>query len=119
VRVLIVDDERMARESLQVLLIACKFEVSIAANYDQALEAAKATVPDVAIIDWQLADAHDGLTVARALCEFAPKIRILMTSGNTNHEEQMPKHPTFHFLAKPYQLATLLTYLRGTVLPDT
>jgi DNA-binding response OmpR family regulator len=113
VRVLIVDDERMARESLQVLLKACNFHADIASNYEEALAIAANNPPEVTIIDWLLTDKRDGLTVAHAIRALCPDTHIIMTSGNTNLQQHIPSHPAFSFLAKPYQLPALLSILNS------
>ena len=64
-KVMIVDDEPIGRDSLQALLTSCDFDVCAAANGPQAIDIAKQTELDVALIDWMLSDETDGAMASR------------------------------------------------------
>ena len=61
-RVLIVDDERMGRDSLKALLSICDFAVETAATAAEALGIAERQQLQIVVIDWMLGHQESGLT---------------------------------------------------------
>ena len=107
-KVMIVDDDKSGRESLQALLSICNIDVLAASNGQHALEVAENTELDIAVVDWMLGDHTDGLRLADMLTEIQPELRIIVISGQLNVEAQVSQHPQHRFLMKPFQLAELL-----------
>jgi CheY-like chemotaxis protein len=68
VRVLVVEDNRDAAESLRQLLYHCGYEVAVAFTGQEGLRAAKRLRPDVVLCDIGLPDSN-GFVVASALRE--------------------------------------------------
>ena len=66
-RVLVVEDHPVLRETLSMFLEAHGYAVASAANYGQALAVAAVTPPDVAVCDRQLGGNRDGVDTAREL----------------------------------------------------
>lgn len=82
-RVLVVDDDVDATESLGVLLRLYGYEVALAHDLDSALQAAQAFRPDVALLDVAMPGA-DGYEVAqrlRALPALGPALPCIAISG--------------------------------------
>lgn len=66
-RVLIVEDHAVLRESLRMYFEIKGFETNVASAYEDALRVADGFEPDVAICDRQLGGNKDGVDVARDL----------------------------------------------------
>ena len=113
-RVLVVDDERICRDSLQTLLVSCDHDVQSASDGDQALDIAQTFNPDVAIVDWMLGPAMDGLSVAESIHDMRPSTRIVITSGNTDLQREVPSDAPYAYLMKPYRLSELLALFGDT-----
>jgi DNA-binding NarL/FixJ family response regulator len=81
-RVLVVDDHSAVREGIEALLAGePDFEpVGTAGSAAEALELARQTRPDVAIVDFQLGD-RDGLSLCRQLKEFPDPARVVLYSA--------------------------------------
>jgi diguanylate cyclase (GGDEF)-like protein len=63
-RVMVVDDDEMARSRLEVLLRASQFEVEVASGGEEALRIMNEQPCQVLLTDWQMPDM-DGLTLCR------------------------------------------------------
>jgi len=110
-RVLVIDDNRDAREAFCALLAAWGNRVEAADNGAQGIEKALATRPDVALIDIGLPDL-DGHEVARRL--HGRGIRLVAVTGYARaaDRERALDAGFDAFLAKPIEpedLASLLT----------
>jgi len=79
-RVLIVDDEAIARKVMGYFLSAHGWEVKYTAGSLEALALADAWLPDVLICDWRLG-AHTGADLARALRRRFPRLPVVFISG--------------------------------------
>ena len=79
-RILIIDDDRLVREALQVLLGAKGYEVSVAADGKSGIEAMKAVTFDLAIVDLFMPNM-DGLTVIQAIRQLHPGVPLIAASG--------------------------------------
>jgi PAS domain S-box-containing protein len=67
-RILLVEDESLGAGALQATLIRLGFDVpETALNAEEAFEAARATRPDLVLIDVVLADHADGIETARRI----------------------------------------------------
>jgi DNA-binding NarL/FixJ family response regulator len=78
-RLLIVDDHEVVREGLMAALArTARYEVVASAGYGrEALEQAKITLPDVAIVDLRLPDMG-GEEVTRELRQLQPRIAVII-----------------------------------------
>lgn len=115
-KIMIVDDDRTTVRLLQTLLEMDGFEVISAARGHVALEQAQASLPDVFLVDFHLADMEgvELITHLRAMPAFA-NTPIVMASG-LNVEDQALKSGANKFLVKPFepgQLADLFYNLLG------
>lgn len=83
-KVLIVEDDAVVALALGDYLDRRRYAViGIAANAQQALAIAEETSPDLVIMDVNLSDAIDGITIARELHgKFASKIVFATASGD-------------------------------------
>ncbi len=104
-RILIVDDERNARNRLQIMLEELDVEVvGEAANGVEALEMTRTLKPDLLLLDINMPEV-DGFDVARHLPDPAP-----MVVFQTAHDEFALKafdHEAVDYLVKPVNLVRL------------
>jgi CheY-like chemotaxis protein len=82
-RILVTDDDKDIRDSLQAILEARDYEVVTAANKDEGMEKIKAERPDLMILDVMMDTWQDGFQMARELKEDPAyqEIPILMLTG--------------------------------------
>ena len=102
-RILIVDDEQSLLEILEIILQRSGHQVETAASAAEALERARASAPDLTLLDLRLG-ADDGLDVLRRLKALAPQAPVIvMTAYSTwdNAVEAM-RLGAFDFLKKPF-----------------
>lgn len=107
-KILILDDERLVRTSMRVLLEQLGCDCAEASTTAQAIEVAAAFGPDMLFADFRLRDGEDGLTAIRSLRARWPQLRAVLISGDTApnrlQEAQAAGVPLLH---KPIGLAAL------------
>jgi len=78
IKILIVDDQPLVRESLRLLLGEEKdFQVFIAGNGKQAIEDCQKNCPDIILMDINMPEM-DGITATKIVKETWPHIRVIM-----------------------------------------
>ena len=80
-KVLILDDDPVARDILSRVLQAEGYDACAAATGQEAIDAAGSFAPQALVSDWMLKGELDGLDVARALRERYPDLRIYFITG--------------------------------------
>ena len=86
-RVLIVDDQRRARQSLQALL-ATKFhpiEVHEAANGVEAVKCIEEWLPDIVLMDARMPET-DGIEATRLIKRRMPQLNVIVLSMYAEYE---------------------------------
>jgi len=78
--ILVVDDDERLRERLARALVARGLEVKTAGNYDEALQIARESLPELAVVDLRM-PGPSGLELIRALKELDPETRIVVLTG--------------------------------------
>ena len=96
-KILIIDDDRFAREAAQILLRAKGYDVAVAENGKAGIAAVTAETFDVAIVDLFMPDM-DGLNVMQAIRKLDPKIPLIAASGFM-FASAPPKMPGFDDMA--------------------
>jgi two-component system cell cycle sensor histidine kinase/response regulator CckA len=108
-RVLIVDDERVVRETTTMVLQSHGFTVHTATDGEHAIESAKREGCDLVILDMTMpgGSVHDTHQALRALLPDAP---ILLTSGycEPNTLNALLEQPATDFIQKPFSIGELL-----------
>lgn len=108
-RILIVDDEQVARENLHHYFTSLGHTVQVAANGVEALEQVeKSDFFDVVITDLKM-DQMDGLTLIEKVAKLSPETNVIMVTGYatvSNAVDAMRKGAT-HYLSKPVKLDEL------------
>ncbi|WP_083749078.1 response regulator [Pelomonas sp. KK5] len=114
-RVMLVDDNLDALETLAEVLRFSDFEVATAATPRAALALAPQFLPDVAVLDVSL-PGMDGFELARALrAASGPALRLITLSGHGSAEDHrraaaagLERH-----LVKPVDLDQMIAILEG------
>jgi signal transduction histidine kinase/ActR/RegA family two-component response regulator len=115
-RVLLVDDDEQVRQVVGPMLEELGFEVTVAANADEALQRYESMLsgspsvrPNIIFSDIIMPGRLDGVGLALALRERDPSLPIVLATGYTEHAV---KDYGFKVLSKPYDLKTLAQTLR-------
>jgi CheY-like chemotaxis protein len=120
--VLIIDDERIAREALCQVINAWGAKVILASGGKEALESLKDKVdlPDAIICDYRLNGGDNGLEVIRKVREFTglKDIPALILTGDTAPEQVKAfKQSEFAVIHKPVHPDELFNYLNSLLAP--
>ena len=109
-RILVVDDERSIAFTLRAILKQQGYEADYCLNSDKAIEKARSLLPDLLITDIDLAGANGAETALR-IKRIAPGCKVLLISGHVSLNQgaqALLERPDFSFLAKPFQIPTLI-----------
>ncbi len=82
-RLLVVDDERIVRNSLRRLLEDDSCAVETASNAEEALRCVRESQPDLVVLDYKLPD-RDGLSLLREIRQLAPDLPVVMLTAHGN-----------------------------------
>jgi len=113
-RVLVAEDDRSVRESLEMALQVEGYDVEAVTNGAQALESFAARQPDVIVLDIMM-PVLDGLTVCRRLRASGCRTPILMLTARHEVSDRVSglDAGADDYLAKPFSLDELLARLRA------
>jgi two-component system response regulator MprA len=116
VRILVVDDERAVRESLQRALELEGYEIELAADGREALARLENgdTQPDAVILD-VLMPVIDGLEVCRRLRREGNRVPVLMLTARDEIENRVAglDAGADDYVAKPFALEELVARIRA------
>ena len=104
-RILLVDDDPGARESIKLLLTIDRHEVVEATGGEEAIELLKSQTFDLAILDY-LMPGLVGSQVARRMREIAPSLPILMITAYFQKLGDCDK-PVDAVIGKPFSIDDL------------
>ncbi len=115
-QILIVDDEKVIRETLKDILEYEGYKTDEAAEGEKALEMIKKKKYDAVILDIKM-PKMDGIEVLEKSMSFNPEIPIIMLSGHATIEIaiEATKKGAYSFLTKPPDLNQLLLTVRNAV----
>jgi PAS domain S-box-containing protein len=114
---LVVDDNDDARMLLADVLAELGHDVSVAGSAAEALEVARRSPPELAILDIGLPDM-DGYALAAQLRRELPAVRLVALSGFGQAAVRAGDHPELdRYLVKPVELRRLLDTL-AELLPE-
>jgi two-component system response regulator MprA len=117
-RLLIAEDDRAVRDSLTRALELEGYAVTAVGDGAQALDAVKATAPDVVVLDVSM-PIVDGLTVCKVLravsIRIGNRVPILMLTARTETRDRVAglDAGADDYLPKPFELDELLARLRA------
>ncbi len=115
VKVLVVDDEPQIVRALRINLAARGYDVSTAANGQEALRVAAAVHPEVVVLDLGLPDI-DGTTVIEGLRGWT-SVPIIVLSARTDSGDKVSALDAGadDYVTKPFGMDELLARLRAAV----
>jgi two-component system KDP operon response regulator KdpE len=122
-RVLVVDDEPQILRALRINLQARQYEVTTATTGEEALRQARASRPDLIVLDLGLPDL-DGVDVIRQLRTWSP-VPIVVLSGRVDSHDKVDALDAGadDYVTKPFSVDELLARIRAVtrrhVDPDT
>ena len=111
IKVLIVEDEPLIAEDIKGILTEVNYEViGIAFNKEEAFEILKKQQPDIALLDINLGDNTDGITIAEEINEQYQFPFLYLTSYASKIILDKVKH-TFPmgYIVKPFDEADIFT----------
>ena len=114
IRLLIVDDDRELRGPLVGRFERLGMVVSQAASGEEALEHARQTPVDVALLDLHL-PGMDGLELLGRLKELQPEVEAVMLTAHSSVETAVRamKQGAYDYLTKPFAFVELLARVRA------
>ncbi|HZY10434.1 MAG TPA: response regulator [Bacteroidota bacterium] len=109
-RILVVDDEEALRTVLSSELTGAGYEVSSAADGDEAISIVQNKKFDLILLDIKMPKV-DGFEVLKFVKPKYPAIKIIMLTGfaDLKNAIESKKHGAEDFVSKPYDLVDLLT----------
>ena len=114
-KVLVVDDEALARARLRTLLEDCREPAAVvvaeAATAVQAMEQMQRASFDVALLDIHMPGA-DGVSLARAMRELASAPAVVFVTAHAEHAVQAFELEAIDYLTKPVRLERLQAALQ-------
>ena len=108
-KILVVDDDRNLLELLRMRLEAARFHVVTAPSEDEAVEAMKAEVFDLSIVDLQLIH-RDGIALMEEMHSFNPELPVIILTAHGSIESAVEamRRGAFSYLTKPFESQDLL-----------
>lgn len=117
IRVLCVDDQQENLDAMQTLLDKWQVEVSLARNWQQALEQASQQHPHILLVDYQLGNEANGLSLINKIRhqqeEYIPA--SLVTANQDKALVKLCQQQDIHYLnkpIKPHKLRALLQSMK-------
>jgi two-component system response regulator GlrR len=108
-KILVVDDDKNLLELLKIRLESAGYEVITAIKEEDAIEAAKNQVFDLAIVDLQLLH-QDGISLMEELHLILPEMPVLILTayGSIESAVEAMKKGAYSYLTKPFDPQDLL-----------
>jgi ActR/RegA family two-component response regulator len=115
-RILVVDDDRGIRESLEAVLKEEGYEVDLAENGQQAIQKSKANYYNLALVDLRLPDM-DGLKLLTDMMETVPKVVKIIITGYPSLQNAIEavNRGADGYMVKPYKMEDLLRMIRESL----
>ncbi|MDH4162808.1 MAG: endopeptidase La [Nitrospirota bacterium] len=129
-RILVIDDEEIARKNLSHILTREHYEVVTAADAESGLQALETGEFDVVLTDLRMGPVS-GMDLLESVKKRFPETRVIIVTGFATVQSAIDamKRGAFHYITKPYKLdevretvrqalekRSLATGSRGTVL---
>lgn len=114
-RILVIDDEPQIRKFMRISLSANGYEVAEAENGAAGIDAARAQVPDLIVLDLGLPDM-DGQEVISAVREFSdvPMIVLSVRATELDKVEALDRGAN-DYVTKPFGVAELMARVRAVL----
>jgi CheY-like chemotaxis protein len=120
IRVLVVDNEPAVLRGMHSLLAGWSCDVDVAADADQALEAARRARPDLAVVDFHLDHGATGLELVARLREaLGPVPAIVVTADHSEPVRDAVRTAGAQLLLKPLKPLALKSLMARLVAART
>ncbi len=108
-KILVVDDDRNLIEVLKVRIESAGYEVTTALKEEEAIEAAKNQMFDLAILDLQL-ERSDGISLMQQLHLLFPDLPVIILTAHGTIESAVEamKRGAYSYVTKPFNARDLL-----------
>jgi DNA-binding NtrC family response regulator len=118
-RVLLVDDEEIVRQTIGDYMSECGYQVETAVDGYQALEVLQQQACDVALIDVRM-PGMDGLELLARARQMHPEMSMIVITGHGDPEmeSKVREQKATGFLIKPVSLRQLDDLLRQLESPE-
>jgi len=112
-RILVVDDEEIARKNLEHILLRENYLVSVAQDGGEALSKMAVDEFDVILTDLKMA-GMDGMEVLEKIRRRHPDTMVIMITGYATIQSavEATKKGAFHYIAKPFKLEEVRTAVK-------
>jgi DNA-binding NtrC family response regulator len=112
-RILVVDDEKLIRWSLQKNLSRAGYEVMEAEDGIQALEVIEENGADLVLLDIRM-PGKDGIEVLQHVVERHPEVPVILMTAHSSVEGAVDamKRGAFNYLVKPFKQDEMLVLAR-------
>jgi len=112
-KILVIDDERMVRDTLKIILAAAGHEVLLAEDGHQGIKAFNESAPDLVITDILMPE-KEGMETIRDLRQIRPNLPIIAISGggrvgNISFLKVAERFGADRTIAKPFEPEHILT----------
>jgi two-component system, NtrC family, response regulator AtoC len=116
IQLLVVDDERLIRWSLEQTLAKAGYAVSTASTGEAALSAVREDPPDLILLDLKLPDI-DGLQVLRQMKQLSPHFQVLIMTAyaDVGTAVEAMKLGAYDYLPKPIDFDNLAVTIRNAL----
>ena len=118
-RVLLVDDEELFRETLAKLLRRRGLEVATASDGESALAVVQEQAPEVVVLDLRM-PGMDGIETLRRIKRHRPDTRVVMLTGHGSVDAGVDalRAAAFDFLLKPVGPDQLVEVILAAAAPE-
>lgn len=123
-KILVIDDDRLVRETTRIVLAGKGYTVTVAENGTSGIEAAQSDTFDAVIVDLFMPDI-DGLKVIETLHRAYPDLPLIAASGFMFGGGAVPEMPNFEAMTmeagatatlyKPFRPETLLQTVSSAI----
>lgn len=114
-RVLIVEDEPVARRALSLLLEDRGIRTQVVGNAEDAISVLRVSKPfDVVLLDVDLPGGLDGLDLLNLLSDISPRARPVLLTGTPRERLSPAVIRGVPYLKKPVDFQLLLSILSST-----
>ena len=116
IRILVVDDEPAIRRALRPPLVELGFQVAEVSRGEEALQALRASVHDVVLLDVNM-PGIGGIETLRRIRAFAPRLPILMLTVRDQEEDKVQalELGADDYVTKPFSTRELIARIRTAV----
>ncbi len=108
IRILVADDKKDLRDAIEQALARLEFETKCVADGNEAIEEAKKSHYDLALVDLKMPQ-KDGMQVLKALKQVSPKTRVILMTAYASVETAIEalREEAVDYLLKPFSLKEL------------